>query len=215
MAETPEPPGVDDQHNHGPGIFIAGDVIGDVHHHVPSTLVGRAGEFPTEAGVHSGGEAAEIGEPAEDEDAEDGPLWSLIGYGWFTVMGFGLVGLALKAAFMPKTPTVQRVASVPLAAGLALGGLLVLAFTCAAFAEVCVAGAVNAADSTRRRRRESRHAAARLNLRHARMVARWAHNSAVIAGVLAALFGFLAVSRRKRTVRGSAPSPRSRKLSRN
>ncbi|WP_419666650.1 hypothetical protein [Streptomyces sp. 2-1] len=28
-----------------------------------------------------------------------------------------------------------------------------------------------------------------LNLRHARVVARWAHNSAVIAGVLAAFFG--------------------------
>jgi hypothetical protein len=58
---------------------------------------------------------------------------------------------------------------------------------------------------------------ARLNLRHASVVARWAHNSAVIAGVLAALFGFLAVSRRAADRAQDArerASPRSRRLSR-
>lgn len=196
MAETPESPREGDQVNHGPGIFIAGDVIGDVHHHVPSPHVGRAGESTTEAGVHSGGEDAETGEPAEDEDEEDGPLWSLIGYCWFTIALFGMAGYGLKGVFTSGMPTAERVASVPLAAGLALGGLVVLAFAFAALAEVCAAGAVNAAGSARRRGKEGRRAAARLNLRYARIVARWAHNSAALAGVVAALVGFLAVSRR-------------------
>lgn len=196
MAETPEPRREGDQHNHGPGIFIAGDVIGDVHHHVRSPLGMRAGESPTEAGARDSEGTPETGEPAEDEDEEDGPLWSLIGYGWFTVLLFGMAGVGLKDAFTSRTQTVERVASVPLAAGLALGGLVVLAFAFAALAEVCAAGAINAAGSARRRGLEGRCAAARLNLRQARIVARWAHNSAVLAGVVAALGGFLAVSRR-------------------
>jgi hypothetical protein len=44
--------------------------------------------------------------------------------------------------------------------------------------------------------REMNASTARLNLRHAGVVALWAHNSAAIVGVLAALFDFLAVSRR-------------------
>ncbi|WP_158692718.1 hypothetical protein [Streptomyces roseochromogenus] len=107
-----------------------------------------------------------------------------------------MAGYVLKAAFTSEVPTTERVMSVPTAAGLALGGLVVLAFTFASLAEICAAGAVNAAGSARRRGQEGRRAAARMNLRHARIAARWAHNSAVLAGVVAALMGFLAVSKK-------------------
>ncbi|MFJ9745195.1 hypothetical protein [Streptomyces chartreusis] len=199
MAETPEPSTTGDQHNHGPGIFIAGDVIGDVHHHASSRptfhQTPRIEEHKSVRGPGPAGKAPVDEEPS-GEEGRTGPLKSLIGNAFGAFMLFGMAGYGLATVFMPTHPTSERVISVPLAAGLALGGLMPLASSLAVLAELCAAGAANAAGSAGRRGREGRQTAARLNLRQARLVARTAHYSAVLAGFVAALVGFLAVSRR-------------------
>lgn len=202
MAETPEPPTKLDQHNHGPGIFIAGDVIGDVHHHSssrpPSHQAGRIEEHERVAGPGRDGRAS-VNEEPSGEKGRTSPLKSLIGNAFGAFMLFGMAGYGLATAFMPTHPASERVISVPLAAGLALGGLVPLASSLAVLAELCAAGAVNAAHaagSAGRAGRDGRRTAARLSLRHAHVLARTAHYSAVFAGFVVALVAFRAASRR-------------------
>ncbi|MFI9168319.1 hypothetical protein [Streptomyces lincolnensis] len=202
MAETPEPSAMGDQHNHGPGIFIAGDVIGDVHHHASPRptyhRTARIDEIDEHESVGGAGRARRAPVTAEPsrEKGRTGPLKSLIGNAFGAFMLFGMAGYGLATVFMPTHPTSERVISVPLAIGLTLGGLVPLASSLAVLAELCAAGAANAAGSAGGQGREGRWAAARLNLRQARLVARTAHHSAELAGLVAALVGFLAVSRR-------------------
>ncbi|MEU1576547.1 hypothetical protein ABZ519_36400 [Streptomyces collinus] len=202
MAETPESPTRLDQHNHGSGIFIAGDVIGDVHHHSSSRptfhRTRRIEEPEPVTGLGRDGRAPGNEEPS-GEEGRTSPLKSLIGNAFGAFMLFGMAGYGLATAFMPTHPTSERVISVPLAAGLALGGLVPLAASLAVLAELCAAGAANAAHATGsavRRGRDSRRTAARLSLRHAHLLARTAHFSAVLAGYVVALIAFRAASRR-------------------
>ncbi|MFI2719846.1 hypothetical protein ACH5AI_26470 [Streptomyces collinus] len=202
MAETPESPTRLDQHNHGSGIFIAGDVIGDVHHHSSSRptfhRTRRIEEPEPVTGLGRDGRAPGNEEPS-GEEGRTSPLKSLIGNAFGAFMLFGMAGYGLATAFMPTHPTSERVISVPLAAGLALGGLVPLASSLAVLAELCAAGAANAAHATGsavRRGRDSRRTAARLSLRHAHLLARTAHFSAVLAGYVVALIAFRAASRR-------------------
>ncbi|NUU25303.1 MAG: hypothetical protein HOV68_27940 [Streptomycetaceae bacterium] len=187
MAETPEPPARLDQHNHGPGIFIAGDVIGDVHHH-PSSRPASHRTGPVEAPA-----------PHANETDRKSPLKSLMGNGFGAFMLFGTAGYGLATVFMPTHPTSERVMSVPLAAALALGGLVPLVSALAALAELCATGAANAAHaagSAGARARDGRRTAAHLGLRHAHLLARTAHFSAVLAGFVPVLIGFWAPSGR-------------------
>lgn len=78
----------------------------------------------------------------------------------------------------------------------ALGGLVPLAFACTALAEVCAAGTANAADSARKRGAQGQKAAARLNLRYAISAARVTSVSAVLAGFITGIFGFLSIGKK-------------------
>lgn len=202
MAETPEPPPQWDQHNHGPGIFIAGDVIGDVHHHSSSgPTFHRTGRIEEHESVGSPGRdgSEPVTEDPSGEEGSTSPLKSLIGNAFGAFMLFGMAGYGLATAFTSTHPTSERVISVPLAAGLTLGGLIPLASSLAVLAELCAAGAANAAHaagSAGRRGRDGRRTAARLSLRHAHLLARTARYSAVLAGFGAALIAFRAASRR-------------------
>ncbi|OKK17126.1 hypothetical protein AMK09_21505 [Streptomyces sp. CB02488] len=80
--------------------------------------------------------------------------------------------------------------------GSAFASVITLTFVFAALTEVCAAGTANAADSARKRWVQGQRAAARLNLRYAVAALRVASFSAVLAGFLAGLFGFLAIGKR-------------------
>ncbi|WP_158693109.1 hypothetical protein [Streptomyces viridochromogenes] len=202
MAETPEPPTRLDQHNHGPGIFIAGDVIGDVHHHSsPRPTFRHTGHIEEHESVGGPGRDGRVpvNEEPSGEEGRPGPLKSLIGNAFGAFMLFGMAGYSVAITFMPTHPTSERVISIPLAAGLALGGLVPLASSLAVLAELCAAGAANAAHaagSAGKRGRDGRRTAVRLNLRHAHLLARTAHYSAVLAGFVTALIAFRAASGR-------------------
>ncbi|MEU8029140.1 hypothetical protein AB0C13_10915 [Streptomyces sp. NPDC049099] len=197
MAEKPEPLRQREQHNHGPGIFIAGHVLGDVHHYAPSPQEGHPPDLPPKgAGARTDGRASDAQETAGGRGAAYGPFGSLMGCSFAALLLFAAAGVGAADTFAARTPTADRVLSVPVAAGLAIGGLVPLAFALAALAEVCAAGAGNAAGAAVARGEAGRAGAARLNLRHARLLARTADRSAVLAGYAAALVGFLAVGRR-------------------
>ncbi|MEW2299198.1 hypothetical protein AB0958_04295 [Streptomyces sp. NPDC006655] len=195
MEVTPELLG-SGQHDHGSGIFISAQSIGQVNCspspvevHPPDTSFAGA-----EAGTDT--HVTGVREPTADEDGEPGPLGSLMGYAFAVLTLFGMVFGGVVNTFAARTPTAERVLSIPVAVGSALVGLISLAFVFAALAEVCAAGAANAARSTVGRGEVGRAAAARLNLHHARLLARTADKSAVLAGCVAALIGFLAVGGR-------------------
>ncbi|MFC5953129.1 hypothetical protein ACFP51_01070 [Streptomyces pratens] len=193
MADTTDPQSPGGQHNRGPGVFIAGNVYGDVNNHQTSQLDhGRDDEpqAPREQ-QHNEKERPDGNQPEEEDEV--GPGGALLGWTWLTVTLFGMSGYCIVAALsMGRPSTGDRVGGVLVAMGLAFGGVMALAFVFAALTEVCAAGTVNAADSARKRWAQGQRTAARLNLRYAVAVARF---SAVLAGFIAGLFGFLAIGR--------------------
>ncbi|MCY0937880.1 hypothetical protein [Streptomyces sp. H34-S4] len=92
VVEKPEPAGSAAQHNHGPGIFIAGDVLGDVHNNAPPQQRSTE-ESPAASGVgdHEG----------------DGPIAALVGYTMLVAMLFGSASYSMGASFLPGLPMGQ------------------------------------------------------------------------------------------------------------
>lgn len=167
MADTPDPQSQGGQHNRGPGVFVAGNVYGDVsNHQTPQANHGQDYE-PQKPGEQQRKErVCPDGNQPEGEN-EFGPGGALLGWTWLTVTLFGMSGYCAVGAFIAVTSVGDRVGEVLVALGSAFGGVMALAFAFAALTEVCAAGTANAADSARKRGRQGQRAAARLNLRYA------------------------------------------------
>ncbi|WP_433546536.1 hypothetical protein ACQPZG_16625 [Streptomyces sp. CA-294286] len=196
MPDTTDPRNNAGQSNTGPGVFIAGNVYGDVsNQQIPYSHYRRA----EEARVPPGQQRNEKASPEEDQSDEDegppGPGQIFIGWCFATYMAFGMAGMVSMRVFAPQQSTWGRVGMAFLAVGIAAGGVTVLALLCAALAELCASGTANAADSARRRGAQGQRAAARLNLRYAALAGSVARTSAVLTGFIAGLFGFLAIGK--------------------
>lgn len=126
-----------------------------------------------------------------------GPGVALLGWAWLTATLFGMSSYCITAALFTNRPsTGDRIGGVLVALGSAFGGVMALAFAFAALTEVCAAGTANAAGSARKRWVQGQPATARLNLRYAVAVVRVARFSAVLAGLVAGFFGFLAMGKK-------------------
>ncbi|MBT2455841.1 hypothetical protein J7E98_13930 [Streptomyces sp. ISL-86] len=181
VAEKLEPSGPTAQHNHGAGIFIAGDVFGDVHNNAP----------PQKRSTEEGPAASGVG-----DHEDDGPFAALVGYTMLIVMLIGSASYGMGASFLPGLPIGQRIVGVLVGVTFAFGGVVALAFWFATLAEVCATGAANTAGFARDSWAQNRTRAATVNLRLAAVLARATHCAAVPAGFIAALVGFLPVAKR-------------------
>ncbi|MGW5352499.1 hypothetical protein ACWERV_18560 [Streptomyces sp. NPDC004031] len=196
MAETTDPQRNGAQHNHGPGVFIAGDVYGGVKNY-------QSGEDYREADESQASQEHQLHESEGpngyrlDETEQTGPGEALIGWILLTASLLGGSGYCLAAALLTDRLSMgDRVSGVIAALGCAFGGVMTSAFVFVALAEVCATGTANATDSARKRWAQGQRTAARMNLRYAVKTARVAGFSAVLVGFITGLFGFLAVGKK-------------------
>ncbi|WP_371603255.1 hypothetical protein OG345_19010 [Streptomyces sp. NBC_01220] len=197
MADTIDPQSQRGQHNRGPGVFIAGNVYGDVNNHQTSHPDRNLDDDCQPSQVHERNENVREEGDQPEESGEAGPGWALLGWIWLTISLFGTSGYCIVGALFTDRPSIgDRVAGVFVGVGSAFASVITLTFVFAALTEVCAAGTANAADSARKRWVQGQRAAARLNLRYAVAALRVASFSAVLAGFLAGLFGFLAIGKR-------------------
>ncbi|MEW2522242.1 hypothetical protein [Actinacidiphila alni] len=185
MAD-PHVPG--QQHNHGPGVFIAGDVYGDINNH----------QTPPANPWPPAGPMAYQGRPIRYGKRPGGAMGTrsglaLLGWVWVTFLTFGASGYCIVKTFLgdPQSIPGELVAAVLLASG----GTLASGFVFLTVTEVCAAGTANAADSAMKRWAQGQRAAAVLNLRYARTFVRIARFSSGVAGFMAGLLGFLVIGK--------------------
>lgn len=196
MADTTEPQSQSGQHNRGPGVFIVGNVYGDVNNHQTSRPYhGRDGE-PQASQEHQRSEKESPAGHQQEEADEARPGGTLLGWTLLTVWLLGASVYCVVAAFTAPETAGGYVGAVLGAVLFALGGLVPLAFVFTALTEVCSAGTANAAGSARKRWVQGQRAAARLNLRYAVSAARVASISADLVGLITGLFGFLAIGKK-------------------
>jgi hypothetical protein len=196
MADTTDPQSQGAQHNHGPGVFIAGDVYGGVNNYQPRANQRQADE-PQASQERQRNEQEHPDSHRLDETEEAGPGAALFGWTFLTASLFGGSGYCLAAALLTdRISTGDRISGVFAALGCVSGGVMALAFVFVALTEVCAVGTANAADSARKRSAQGQRAAARLNLRYAVAAVRVAGFSAVLAGFIAGLFGFLVIGQK-------------------
>lgn len=197
MTDTIDPQNQGGQHNRGPGVFIAGNVYGDVtNNQAPHPGHGRNSGIPASSEQQRDENGHTDGNQQGEED-KTSPGVALLGWILLTAMLFGMSIYSIVAAFMGWPPSVgDRVAASFVGVGSAIGGVMALAFVLASLGEVCAAGTANAADSARKRWAQGQRTAAGLNLRYAVTAARVARLSAVGSGIIAGLFGFLALGRK-------------------
>jgi len=197
MTDTIDPLNQGGQHNHGPGVFIAGNVYGDVTNHQAAQLGHDRNSFTPTLSTEQHDEADDSDGSQHGEKSQASPGTALLGWMLLTAMLLGMTVYATAAALAGGTPAGgDRVAAAIVGGGSAIGGLIALAFALAALAEVCAAGTANAAASARQRWKQGQRTAAGLNLRYAVTTARVASFSAVGSGIIAGLLGFLAVGRK-------------------
>ncbi len=195
MADTTDPQNQSGQHNRGPGVFIAGNVYGDVNNHQTGLDQGRDDESRASRKHQRSEKESPLGQQPEEAD-ETKPGDALLGWALLTVWLLGASVSCVVAAFTAPQTVGGYVGAILGAVLFALGGLVPLAFVFTALTEVCAAGTANAADSARKRWVQGQRAAARLNLRYAVSAARAASVSAVLAGFTTGLFGFLDMGKR-------------------
>ncbi|MFJ4939444.1 hypothetical protein ACIP8U_37050 [Streptomyces pseudovenezuelae] len=196
MADTTDSQSQSGQHNRGPGVFIAGNVYGDVNNHQTSRPNHGRDHEPQASQEHQRNEKESPAGYQPQEGDEARPGGALLGWTLLTVWLLGSSAYSVVAAFTAPQTAGGYVGAVLGAVLFALGGLVPLAFVFTALTELCAAGTANAADSARKRWAQGQQAAARLNLRYAVSAARVASVSAVLVGFITGLFGFLAIGKK-------------------
>ncbi|WP_330289952.1 hypothetical protein [Streptomyces sp. NBC_00576] len=196
MADTTDSQSQSGQHNRGPGVFIAGNVYGDVNNHQTSRPNHGRDDEPQASQEHQHNEKESLAGHQPEEANEARPGGALLGWTALTVWLIASSAYCVVAAFTAPQAAGGGVGAVLGAVLFALGGLVPLAFVFTALAEVCAVGTANSADSARKRWAQGQQVAARLNLRYAVSAARVASVSAVLVGFITGLFGFLAIGKK-------------------
>ncbi|MEU7721755.1 hypothetical protein [Streptomyces tibetensis] len=196
MTDTPDSPRQTGQHNSGPGVFIAGNVYGDVFNHQTARPDHGRYDEPQASKRHRRSEKESLQGRQPEAAKRTGHGGALLGWTSLTVWLLGASCYSVVAAFTAPETAGGHAGAVLGAVLFALGGLIPLAFACTALAEVCAAGTANAAESARKRGVQGQQAAARLNLRYATSAARVAGVSAVLAGFITGIFGFLSIGKK-------------------
>lgn len=105
MADTTDSESRGGQHNRGPGVFIAGNVYGDVNNHQTSRPDhGRDHESQASQG-HQRNEKERPGGDQSEEVGEAGPGGALLGWTWLAVSLFGMSGYCIGAALLTDRPS--------------------------------------------------------------------------------------------------------------
>ncbi|MFF5365506.1 hypothetical protein [Streptomyces sp. NPDC013187] len=196
MTDTPDSPRHAGQHNLGPGVFIAGDVYGDVFNHQTARPDHGRHDEPQDSKRHRRSEKESLQGKQPGVEKRTGHGRALLGWTSLTIWLLGSSCYSVVTAFTAPQTAGGHAGAVLGAVLFALGGLVPLAFACTALAEVCAAGTANAAESARKRGAQGQKAASRLNLRYAISAARVASVSAVLAGFITGIFGFLSIGKK-------------------
>ena len=196
MADTTDPQSQSGQHNRGPGVFIAGNVYGDINNHQMSRPGHGRDDEPQASQEHQRNEKESPDGNQLEEADEVRSGGALLGWTLLTVWLLGSSASCVVAAFTAPHTAGGYVGAVLGAVLFALVGLVPLAFVFTAVTEVCAAGTANAADSARKRWAQEQRAAARLNLRYAVSAAHVVSVSAILVGFITGLFGFLAIGKK-------------------
>lgn len=191
MADTPDPESPGAQHNHGPGLFIAGNVQGPIYNiqapqQPPSGPEPRPRVFPYPP--HTA--AAPYPHLPRRADTRS-PGAALLGWGMLTLLLFGVSVYAFVDAIVGTGTGGDRAADVLIAVVAPLGGLLTSALALAATTEICAAVTANAAGLARKPWTQNQEAPARFTLRYALVATRVAVGSAIAVGFVTGLYGFV------------------------